>query len=189
MPFFRSEPSARAKRDSCNWPSRQPCRLRRCVRAFGISRPTGLQMGATQLVHRRCRIAGAEWRPRTSPERTFGIDRNRGGRSATGASRSGVGEKLQRGCWPPGWRGVPSGRTCTTILERHGLLEAVSPVPRPGAALKAEAPNDLWQLDFKGPLPQRQGQLHALSVLNRPQPLSSGADRLCRKPMPPSVRP
>ena len=62
---------------------------------------------------------------------------------------------------------VPAASTITDILRRQGLLE-----PRPGAGGPAQrferaAPNELWQMDFKGHTPLgRGGRLHPLSILD-----------------------
>jgi transposase InsO family protein len=61
---------------------------------------------------------------------------------------------------------VPSASTITAILTRHGL------VPGPAAPAPAwhrfehAAPNDLWQMDFKRPVPLPEGTGHPLSVLD-----------------------
>jgi transposase InsO family protein len=47
---------------------------------------------------------------------------------------------------------VPAPSTITGILRRNGLMEPVEPRPDSGAvgSFEADAPNDLWQVDFKG---------------------------------------
>jgi len=45
---------------------------------------------------------------------------------------------------------VPAASTITGILRRGGLLERETPVPEPFERFEAEAPNHLWQMDFKG---------------------------------------
>ena len=57
--------------------------------------------------------------------------------------------------------------TVTGILRRHGME-----LGRFGGGAKAftrfehKAPNDLWQMDFKGHVPMREGRLHPLTVLD-----------------------
>lgn len=135
-----------------------------CTR-FGISRPTGYKW-----VHRYADAGDAglqeqSRRPHTSPARTpdpieTAVVQLRQAHPQWG------GEKLRARLLATGLAEVPSGRTCTAILRRYGLLEATPPVPHAWHRFEAAAPNDLWQLDFKGPLPQRQGRLYALSVLD-----------------------
>jgi transposase InsO family protein len=45
---------------------------------------------------------------------------------------------------------VPAASTITGILRRGGLLERETPTPEPFKRFEAEAPNLLWQMDFKG---------------------------------------
>jgi len=61
----------------------------------------------------------------------------------------------------------PAPSTITAILHRHGY-----PVGRFGGGqehfirFEHPHPNDLWQMDFKGHMPMRQGRLHPLTVLD-----------------------
>ncbi len=66
-----------------------------------------------------------------------------------------------------GDRAAPSASTITAILRRHGLLDG------PGAGESRDwtrfehaAPNDLWQMDFKGHFAMTQGRCHPLTVLD-----------------------
>lgn len=45
---------------------------------------------------------------------------------------------------------VPACATVTAILRRHGYLSAPTPRPAAMTRFEAKAPNDLWQMDFKG---------------------------------------
>lgn len=56
---------------------------------------------------------------------------------------------------------VPS--TITGILHRHGLIAPDQP-PATWTRFVADAPNDLWQLDFKGWHPSRDGRIYPLTV-------------------------
>lgn len=80
----------------------------------------------------------------------------------------------------PGWCGrklhrrlqdlgeqAPAASTCTEILRRANLLgpgsEAVKPVQR----FERAAPNELWQMDFKGHFPTQAGvRCHPLTMLD-----------------------
>jgi transposase InsO family protein len=63
---------------------------------------------------------------------------------------------------------VPPGiSTITEILRRHGMLNG----PRAGerrdwVRFEQAAPNDLWQMDFKGDFALEVGRCHALTVLD-----------------------
>ena len=76
------------------------------------------------------------------------------------------GWKIEQWLLAKGVPTVPSARTCTAILHRHGLI-----VPSPQGApaklrFERETPNELWQIDFKGHFPLARGRCHPLSVLD-----------------------
>ena len=58
--------------------------------------------------------------------------------------------------------------TVTNILRRHGIeLGALGGGAKPFMRFEHAAPNDLWQMDFKGHVPlQCSGRLHPLTVLD-----------------------
>jgi transposase InsO family protein len=62
---------------------------------------------------------------------------------------------------------VPSPSTITAVLKRHGRL---SPEPdaahRPFNRFEHDAPNCLWQIDFKGHFAIEDGRCHPLTVLD-----------------------
>ena len=64
-----------------------------------------------------------------------------------------------------GQQAVPSPSTITAILRRHGLLVA-TPLPRDYQRWEREAPNALWQMDFKGAFATAAGQCHPLTMLD-----------------------
>jgi transposase InsO family protein len=76
--------------------------------------------------------------------------------------------KLKRRLQNLGHEGVPAASTITAILRRGGLLEE----PRTGESkavkrFEHQAPNDLWQMDFKGHFAlTRGGRCHPLTVLD-----------------------
>jgi transposase InsO family protein len=78
------------------------------------------------------------------------------------------GRKLQRRLQDLGHTRVPSPSTITAILRRHDLLtEHRAGQPRSYIRFEHPAPNDLWQMDFKGhfALMNRQ-RCHPLTVLD-----------------------
>ena len=46
------------------------------------------------------------------------------------------------------------------------LTQPRGPSTVPGSDLSTQAPNDLWQMDFKGHFPLTQGRCHPLTVLD-----------------------
>lgn len=68
-----------------------------------------------------------------------------------------------------GQRAVPSASTITAILERHGRIRPeASAQARAFTRCEHEAPNRLWQMDCKGPVPLAAGagRCHPLTVLD-----------------------
>ncbi len=56
--------------------------------------------------------------------------------------------------------------TVTNVLRRHGLIQ---PVPKEQEAkhrFEHDAPNDLWQMDFKGHFATQEGRCHPLTLLD-----------------------
>jgi transposase InsO family protein len=135
-------------------------------RRFGISRDTGHRL------LRRHAAAGAEGlaprsrRPRSSPRRSdAAIEQQvlalRAQHPAWG------GRKLARRLRDLGVAGVPAPSTVTEILRRHGRLDpAEAARHRPFQRFQRAAPNELWQMDFKGHFPLDRGRCHALTVVD-----------------------
>jgi transposase InsO family protein len=62
---------------------------------------------------------------------------------------------------------VPSPSTITQILRRAGRLDPVACAQRvPFQRFQREAPNELWQMDFKGHFPLAQGRCHPLAAVD-----------------------
>jgi transposase InsO family protein len=139
---------------------RRELRFSTLCRQYGISRKTGykwLQRG--ELAAERSR------RPRTSPTKTpeeveAVVCELRRQEPTWG------GRKIRHRLLLDGIAGLPAAATVTDILRRNGLL---SPPLRPQRDLmrfEAAEPNELWQMDFKGPLETKAGQCLALTVLD-----------------------
>jgi len=77
------------------------------------------------------------------------------------------GRKLRRRLADLGHAGVPSASTITEILRRHGRLDLDEIAARtPSQRFEREAPNELWQMDFKAHFAIDDGRCHGLSVLD-----------------------
>ncbi len=62
---------------------------------------------------------------------------------------------------------LPHANTITDILHRHGLItEEASAQRRPYQRFERAAPNELWQMDFKGHFAMAAGRCHPLTVLD-----------------------
>jgi len=62
---------------------------------------------------------------------------------------------------------LPSASTANAILKRHGRIdEAASQARRPLQRFERAAPNELWQMDFKGHVRMGKRRCHPLTVLD-----------------------
>ena len=127
---------------------------------------------------------GYKWLQRYAQEGVSGLeDRSRRphhspARTAAEMEAAVIRERLNSdGCWggrklgrvlsDQGVSEVPAPSTITGILRRHGLLNLqLSAQPRIWQCFEREAPNQLWQMDFKGHFALRQGRCHPLTVLD-----------------------
>lgn len=147
-------------------------------RRFGISRQTGHLWIRRYAAEGAAGLGDRSRRPRSSPGRSAEamerlVTELRGRHPAWG------GRKIRARLQQLGHEGVPSASTVTAILRRHGLItpeasEAASPWKR----FEHERPNDLWQMDFKGPIGTHRGVCHALTVLDDHSRFSLGV-RAC----------
>jgi transposase InsO family protein len=135
-------------------------------RRFGISRETGYQY------LRRYRAEGVDGlkdrssRPHNSPRRSAAAMEMQITALREAHPRWG-GRKLARRLRDLGVEGVPAVSTVTEVLRRHGKLDAAEGLKHQALTrFERSAPNDLWQMDFKGHFAMEQGRCHALTVLD-----------------------
>lgn len=77
------------------------------------------------------------------------------------------GRKLRARLIKNGVRGVPAPSTITEILRRNGRIDAEEAAKHaPCQRFEHEAPNDLWQMDFKGDFATDSGRCYPLTVLD-----------------------
>jgi transposase InsO family protein len=77
------------------------------------------------------------------------------------------GRKLARVLSNRGHEFVPAPSTITDILRRHGLLAPpAARAQQRWQRFEHPSPNDLWQMDFKGPIDVGQGRCDPLTVLD-----------------------
>jgi transposase InsO family protein len=136
-----------------------------CAR-FEISRQTGYKWLRRYQAAGVAGLAEHTRRPHTSPGQTSAAEA-----AAVLALRDAHptwgGRKLRARLLALGHEPVPVASTITAILARHGRLDdAEAPKHTAWQRFAHAAPNDLWQLDFKGHVPLAQGRCHPLSVLD-----------------------
>jgi transposase InsO family protein len=123
-------------------------------RRFGVSRKTGYKWLERYQADGEAGLANRTRRPHRSPTRTdTAVERavvairtvhpRWGGRKIRHFLPNGGGHDLAPDA-------VPAASTISDILRRHGLLEPQEATARPFVRFEAEAPNRLWQMDFKG---------------------------------------
>ena len=76
------------------------------------------------------------------------------------------GRKIQHVLRRDGVTEAPAPSTCTDILRRAGLLAASERAQHAWQRFEHEAPNRLWQMDFKGHVACGSGRCHPLTILD-----------------------
>ncbi|MBX3742054.1 MAG: IS481 family transposase [Akkermansiaceae bacterium] len=155
------------KRDFVELALRDGIGFRQLCRNFGISPPTGYkwlsryrEMGVEGLAEQS---RARHHQPLRTPERIEQLILDARGRHPAWGAR-----KLRRWLRNKGHGDLPQPSTITGILRRHGLL---GPPPRPEGPrwkrFERSSPNELWQMDFKGPVElARGGRCHPLTLLD-----------------------
>lgn len=134
---------------------------------FKISRPTGYKLLKRYKEEGLLGLEERSRRPKSSPNKT------------TEALEQQIIElRKEHPCWGgrtlrelllrEGMKEVPSSSAITDILRRHDLLSpGLSKANQSYIHFEHEAPNDLWQVDFKGHVPLKvKGRCHPLTVLD-----------------------
>lgn len=144
------------------------CMTTLCLR-FGISRKTGYKWLNRSQSDTPDALADRSRRPlhfrvSTSPDVEARVLHARALHPTWG------GRKLHHWLKGRGEVEVPAPSTITEILRRHGLLEGGAGAPRPvrdWIRFEHAAPNDLWQMDFKGDFALADGaRCYPLTILD-----------------------
>ena len=137
---------------------------RELCRRFGISAETGYKW-LQRSDAGDAGFADRSRRPLTSPRRSAAnveltVLAIRDAHPAWGARKIAA-------CMARGRRDVPACSTVYAILVRHGRIVPMPGGPRATLRFEREAPNLLWQMDFKGWVAMGNGQrLHPLTVVD-----------------------
>jgi len=131
-------------------------------REFGISRKTGYKWLA-RFIDNGGPLNDQSRRPHASPARTDEAvtrqilhlrDHYHWGAAKIGTVLAGRGVA------------VPSIRTINAILKRHGRITPRGNIDQATQRFERRRANELWQLDFKGPVELQRQRIHPLSVLD-----------------------
>ncbi len=146
---------------------REGANMRQLCRRYGVSAKTGYKWLGRFRAEGKAGLADRGRRPLSSPRRSSaGIEA--AALEARAAHPAWGGRKIRKVLMERGVAAAPAASTITAILRRHGV-----PVGAFGGGAAAftrfehPAPNDLWQMDFKGHVGLADGgRLHPLTVLD-----------------------
>ena len=154
------------RREFVSLASQEGANIRELCRRFGISAPTGYKWRA------RFEAAGAPGledlsrRPHQSPARSSAeveerVLAERERHPAWG------GRKLRARLRSQGHASVPSASTITAILHRHRRIDPAEAAKHQAwQRFERQAPNELWQMDFKGHFGLLAGRCHPFTALD-----------------------
>jgi transposase InsO family protein len=141
--------------------------IRALCRLYGISPKTGYKWISRYLEAGESALGDRSRRPHHSPKRTA-EDLEEAVLAIRDHHPAWGGRKIGRILQSQGFSRIPAPSTITEILRRHARLN-----PEESAKHKAwerfehEAPNRLWQMDFKGDFPlQAGGRCYPLTILD-----------------------
>jgi transposase InsO family protein len=133
---------------------------------YGISRVTGYKWLRRYAEAGEQGLGDRTRRPHRSPSRT--ADKVESAILEVRSDHPGWGGvKILAYLKRKGWQDLPSASTATAILQRNGKMDPQEACKhRPMQRFEWAAPNDLWQMDFKGHFRLEQGRCHPLTVLD-----------------------
>jgi transposase InsO family protein len=146
--------------------NREDANTSELCRRFGISRKTAYKWLGRYAQAGTCGLRDRSRKPHTSPARTpahveHALLAVRDEHPAWG------GRKLKRVLKEQGYEPQPSPSTVTAILRRHHRLNpAESAKHKAWQRFEHDAPNRLWQMDFKGHFATGHGRCQPLTVLD-----------------------
>ena len=164
MPF--QECSIVSQREEfCRLAQQAGANLRELCRRFGVAPATGYKWLGRYRRLGSAGLADGRRRPLSSPLQTA-AELEAAVLSVRAEHPMWGGRKIRRVLERQGLK-APAASTITAILRRHGQLDG----PRAGERrdfLRFEhaAPNDLWQMDFKGWFALERGRCHPLTLLD-----------------------
>lgn len=139
--------------------------LSELCRRFGISRPLAYRLLDRHAAEGEAGLAERSRRPLTSPLRTGEAIEGKV-LAVRAAHPAWGGRKIARRLRDQGLD-APSPATVTQILKRHGVALGRHGGGHPRfIRFEREAPNDLWQMDFKGHVATARERLHPLTILD-----------------------
>lgn len=164
MPF-EDNSAMKQKREFVRLASAEGANVSALCRRFGIGRTTGYKLLSRYRIEGDAGLVERSRRPQCCPKRST-AEVEAAALSVRAAHPAWGGRKIARVLAREGI-GTPAASTITGILRRNGIeLGALGGGAQPFMRFEHAAPNDLWQMDFKGHVPLRTGRLHPLTVLD-----------------------
>lgn len=150
----------------CHLASREGANIRLLCRRFDVSAKTAYKWLARWRERGAAGMAEMSRRPATSPRRTK-PELEAAVLAVRRAHPAWGGRKILAVLRREG-HAAPAASTITEILRRHGCeIGTFGGGAQTWQRFEHERPNDLWQMDFKGHVPMRNGaRLHPLTVLD-----------------------
>jgi transposase InsO family protein len=134
------------------------------ARRYGVSRKTAFKWLARYDADPAAALADRPRRPRASPRRTAEADERR---VPQARDRWGWGPRKLHAVLEAEGHPAPPARTIAAILARHGRTRSAPAEPGPPPQrFERSRPNELWQLDFKGPIEVARRRTAPLVVLD-----------------------
>jgi transposase InsO family protein len=130
-------------------------------RRYGISRKTGYKWAER---YEQSGIAGLEDASRRP--RTIGRHMDQNTVVELRTKHSWGSRKIRRRLQVLDFTPVPACSTIPRALHRHNLVDPERPGNKKWQRFEQPAPNCLWQMDFKAPVPTLAGVAHPLTVLD-----------------------
>jgi transposase InsO family protein len=135
-------------------------------RRFVVSRKTGYKWLARFKAEQQVGLNDRARRPLSSPLKTDPDMEERVVELRKRYPARG-GRKLRRMLQNSGLKDVPATSTITGILHRHQLIDPAESIKHvPCQRFERTAPNEMWQMDFKGHVPMDRGRCHPLTILD-----------------------
>jgi len=135
-------------------------------RQFGISRKTGYKWLARRRLDAADSLADRPRRPLRSPDKT-GPEAEQQIVSLRLEHPAWGARKLRRRLQDLGHQDLPARSTINDVLHRHALIRPdESARHAPCQRFERAAPNELWQMDFKGHFATDADRCHPLTILD-----------------------
>jgi len=165
MPWMEATPMS-LRREFATLASEAGSNISRLCRRFMISRPTGYKWMSRFLEEGEEGMRNRSRRPSSSPFKTDDA-LEQAVLSVRGCHPAWGGRKIRWKLLEQGYIEVPVPSTVTEILRRNGRLSPQeAPKHQPWQRFEYDAPNELWQMDFKGDFFIRTRRCYPLTVLD-----------------------